>query len=98
MVWACVSASGVGAFVKTNEIMSTTKNNQILIHRSIAYGKHLIGNSFVFRHEKDPKHTDDAVKSCSNRKTHNEASSIGHPRTQTLTLLMQCGVREFELC
>ena len=38
------------------------QSRQVLINHAIPSRKRLIGNSFIFQHDKDPKHTANAVK------------------------------------
>lgn len=55
--------------------ISAKVNWQILMLHEIPRGKGLIGNSFILRHDNDPKRTAEAVKSYLDRITHNGALS-----------------------
>lgn len=37
-------------------------------HKKVPSGKHLIGNSFMFQHDSDPKYTANAVKAYLDKK------------------------------
>lgn len=49
----CVSASGVGDLAKSDATRFAKSYPHILIHHTISSGKHLISNSFIFRHDND---------------------------------------------
>lgn len=59
--------------VKIDGIMNAEKHRQILIH---PFWYHLIGNSFVFQREKDPKHVASAVKAYLDGRTHHGRLSV----------------------
>lgn len=42
--------------------MNAEKHHQSLIHHAVTSGQYLIGSSFIFQHDNDPKHTASAVK------------------------------------
>lgn len=53
--------SWFGYVDKTDGIMNTEKDCQIF-HHTVPSGKHLTSNSFIIKHDSDPKHTPNAVK------------------------------------
>lgn len=94
MVCGYISASGVGDLVKSIDINNAEMYSQILIHHVVPSAKYLISRSFNFQYDKDPKHTDKAVKD-----TRIEKHTIKHcqswtglSRSQTSTLLKQYGI------
>ena len=74
LVWGCISAIDVVDIVQIDGIMNAEKYRQVLIHHAIPSGKHLIGNSFIFQHDKDPKLT--ALKSYLERKTADKTLTV----------------------
>ena len=63
MIWGYLTANGAGDLVWIDGIINAEKYRQILIHLVILSVKRLIGNSFIFQQDNDPKHTALKVKS-----------------------------------
>ena len=61
-VWGSIAYSGVGHLYKITDNLTAPKYKQILIHHAVPVGKALIGNSFVFQHDYDPKHTAGVIR------------------------------------
>ena len=61
-VWGCISANGVGDFVRINGLLNAEKYRQILIHHATPSGRHLIGPKFILQFDNDPKHTAKVIK------------------------------------
>lgn len=57
MVWGELSHDVVGALVKIDGIMKKERYHSILKNSTIPSGIGLIGYSFAFQQDKDPKHT-----------------------------------------
>ena len=62
MVWGCMSANGVGDFIRIFVVLVKEKYRQILIHNAVPSGKRLLGRGFIFQQDNDPKHTAKIVK------------------------------------
>lgn len=73
LLFFIISTIGVGELVKTDERINREIYCKILINHMIPK---LIGSSFIFEHDIDPKLTVNAVKTHLDRKTHNAALSV----------------------
>ncbi|GAB1860734.1 SFRICE 017567 [Camponotus japonicus] len=67
MVWGCFSGHGIGDFVKIEGIMKKDYK-KILVQNAIPSGLRIIGRSFTFQQDNDPKHTSRLCKEYLERK------------------------------
>lgn len=66
MDWGCISINGVGDLLKING--TAKKYSEIMSDSAKPSGLYLIGSIFVFQHDNNLNYTDDAVKTCLDRK------------------------------
>lgn len=62
MVWGCMASSGVGNLHFIDGIMDRFMYKDILEKSMIPSAKKLLGKSYIFQHDNDPKHTSKLVK------------------------------------
>ena len=62
MVWGCFSWKGVGAFHQIKGILTKERYRQILIRQMRPSAGQLCGDTSIFQHDNDPKHTAHIVK------------------------------------
>lgn len=61
-VWGCITSVGVGPLIRIDGRLTAEKYLNILREYAIPSGTELIGESFVFQQDNDPKHTARIVK------------------------------------
>ena len=57
MVWGCFAGDTVGDLFKTEGTLSQHGYHSILQRHAISSGWGLVGPSFIFQQDNDPKHT-----------------------------------------
>lgn len=62
MVWGCFAGSQVGDLMKVDGILNKEGYKKILQNKAVPSGKRLIGSSFIFQQDNDPKHTSKLCK------------------------------------
>jgi len=63
MLWGCFSSAGLGALVKIDRIMNSSKYQDILAQNLLASVRKLkMKRNFTFQHDNDPKHISKLTK------------------------------------
>ncbi|KAF0046089.1 hypothetical protein F2P81_002618 [Scophthalmus maximus] len=74
MVWGCFAGDTVGDLFKIEGILNQHGYHSILQRHAIPFGLRVVGTSFIFQQDNDPKHTS---RLCKGYLTKNEFSVFG---------------------
>ena len=75
MVWGCFAGDTVGDLFKIEGTLNQHDYHSILQRHAILYDLHLVGPSFIFQQDNDPKHT---YRLCKGYLTKNESDGMLH--------------------
>ena len=75
MVWGCFAGDTVGDLFKSEGTLNQHGYHSILQQHAILSGLHLVGPSFIFQQDNEPKHTSRLCKGCLTKKESDGALS-----------------------